>query len=124
MAEDDVKRVTGTDPFYPTISDMSTLSGSFAGSPSEISDAAVPIHDDKDQYFRAQAHDGGIKSSLPEIASATQVDDAVHGAVAGGKMGRTASMQRVASLEHLQKKICGARQNSTGSFDNDKQSQV
>jgi len=39
---------------------------------------------------------------MPEIASAAQEDDDfVNAALATGKMGRTASLQRVASLEHL-----------------------
>ncbi|CAL9769998.1 unnamed protein product [Musa acuminata subsp. burmannicoides] len=113
MAEDSVKRLTGINPLNPTISDMSAHSIPFSGSPSDASDASVPIHDDKEHFFQAQTHDRRMNPCLPvpEIASATPVD-VVHGAVAGGKMGRTASMQRVASLEHLQKKICGGGQNS------------
>ncbi|WOL05036.1 light-inducible protein CPRF2-like [Canna indica] len=111
MAENNVKRVTGTSaPLYSTIS-VSMLGASFCGSPSDGSDAAVPIHDDKDQFVQAQTH-RVINSCLPESASATPVEDIVHGAVAGGKMGRTASMRRVVSLERLQKRICGGGQNS------------
>ncbi|RRT57512.1 hypothetical protein B296_00029687 [Ensete ventricosum] len=108
MAEDSVKRLTGISPLNPTISDMSAHSIPLSGSPSDVS---VPIRDDKEHFFQAQTHDRRMKPCLAEIASVTPAD-VVHGAVAGGKIGRTASMQRVASLEHLQKKICGGGQNS------------
>ncbi|KAJ8478447.1 hypothetical protein OPV22_022174 [Ensete ventricosum] len=108
MAEDSVKRLTGISPLNPTISDMSAHSIPFSGSPSDVS---VPIRDDKEHFFQAQTHDRRMKPCLSEIASVTPAD-VVHGAVGGGKIGRTASMQRVASLEHLQKKICGGGQNS------------
>ncbi|XP_074566805.1 LOW QUALITY PROTEIN: bZIP transcription factor RISBZ2-like [Curcuma longa] len=102
MAEDNVKRLTGTTLSYSThmSSDMSL---------SNLSDAAVPVDDDKNQIFRTQTRDLDINPCLPEIAaSASSVDDIVH----GGRMHRTASMQRVASLEHLQKRICGGGENS------------
>lgn len=112
MAEDNVKRLTGTTLSYSTISDMSSANVPISGSLSDLSDAAVPIHDDKNQIIQTQTQDLDINPRLPEIASASLVDDIVHGGVAGGRMQRTASMQRVASLEHLQKRICGGEQNS------------
>ncbi|XP_074566804.1 bZIP transcription factor RISBZ2-like [Curcuma longa] len=108
MAEDNVKRLTGTTLSYSTISDMSSATVPFSGSLSNLSDAAVPVHDDKNQIFHTQTRDLDINPRLPEIASASSVDDIVH----GGRMHRTASMQRVASLEHLQKRICGGGENS------------
>ncbi|CAL9098741.1 unnamed protein product [Musa textilis] len=123
MAEGSVKRLTGINPLNPTISDMSAHSIPFSGSPSDASDASVPIHDDKEHFSQAQTHDRRMNPCLPEIASPTPVD-VVHGVVAGGKMGRTASMQRVASLEHLQKKICGGGQNSCMSAQWDPESSI
>ncbi|KAG8061444.1 hypothetical protein GUJ93_ZPchr0003g17100 [Zizania palustris] len=108
MAEDSVKRVTGLNALFPAVSDMSSLSMPFNGSPSEAtSDAAVPIQDDPNNYFAAN-NDVGGNTYMADIASSAQEDDDfVNGALASGKIGRTASLQRVASLEHLQKRMCG-----------------
>ncbi|KAJ6838404.1 light-inducible protein CPRF2-like [Iris pallida] len=108
MAEDSVKRVTGASFMFPSMSDVSSVSMPFSGSPSDAtSDAAVPIQDDPNLFFQAPAHVRRMSSGLPEITSiAAPAEDVMHGAMDGGKMGRT-SMQRVASLEHLQKRICG-----------------
>jgi len=109
MAEDGVKRVTGGSPMFPTMSDLSSISMPFSGSPSDAtSDAAVPIPDDPNLFFQAPPHDHRMNTGLPEIPSVTPpVEDVINSAMAGGKLGRTASMQRVESLEHLQKRICG-----------------
>ncbi|KAJ6832804.1 light-inducible protein CPRF2-like [Iris pallida] len=109
MAEDSVKRVTDASPIFPSMSGISSISVPYSGSPSDAtSDAALTVQDDPNLFFQAPAHDRRMKTGFPDIAStATPVEDAIHGAMAGGKMGRTASMQRVASLEHLQKRICG-----------------
>ncbi|XP_074557739.1 basic leucine zipper 63-like [Curcuma longa] len=105
MAEDNVKQLTGMPPSCSAISGMTSIN-------------AVPVHDDKDPISRTQtrtqAQDLGIiKPGLPETVPTTSVDDTAHGVVAPAKLSRTASMQRVASLEHLQKRICGGVQNST-----------
>lgn len=110
MAEDGVKRVTGVSPMFPSISDISSISMPFSGSPSDVtSDATVPSQDNPKLFFQPLPHDRKMSSGLPpEITSAPPpVEDVITGAMAGGKLGRTASMQRVASLEHLQKRICG-----------------
>ncbi|CAL4927820.1 unnamed protein product [Urochloa decumbens] len=108
MAEDSVKRVTGMNALFPAVSDMSSLSMPFNGSPSDsTSDAAVPIQDDPNSYFASPGEIGGNNGYMPEIASSAQEDDDFNAALAAGKMGRTASLQRVASLEHLQKRMCG-----------------
>uniref|UniRef100_A0A0A9DSQ7 Ohp1 n=1 Tax=Arundo donax TaxID=35708 RepID=A0A0A9DSQ7_ARUDO len=109
MAEDSVKRVTGMNALFPAVSDMSSLSMPFNGSPSDsTSDAAVPIQDDPNSYFATLSEVGANNSYMPEIdSSAQEEDDFVNAALAAGKMGRTASLQRVASLEHLQKRMCG-----------------
>lgn len=105
MAEDNVKQLTGMPPSCSAISGMTSIN-------------AVPVHDDKDQISRTQTRTqtqdlGIIKPGLPETVPTTSVDDTAHGVVAPAKLSRTASMQRVASLEHLQKRICGGVQNST-----------
>ncbi|KAJ1293209.1 hypothetical protein BS78_01G050600 [Paspalum vaginatum] len=109
MAEDSVKRVTGMNALFPAVSDMSSLSMPFNGSPSDsMSDAAVPIQDDPNSYFANPSEIGGSNGYMPEIASSAQEDDDfVNAALAAGKIGRTASLQRVASLEHLQNRMCG-----------------
>jgi len=109
MAEDSVKRVTGMNALFPAVSDMSSLSMPFNGSPSDsTSDAAVPIQDDPNSYFASPSEIGGNNGYMPEMASSAQEDDDfVNAALAAGKMDRTASLQRVASLEHPQKRMCG-----------------
>ncbi|KAL7239227.1 hypothetical protein ACSBR2_005173 [Camellia fascicularis] len=122
MAEETVKRVTGLNPLFQAMSDMSTMSmPSFADSPSDTSaDAAVPVQDvPKQQHFyqsaannnhmsaannnhMSAAHDPRIENDFVDIPSAENEQQSP-----GNKMGRTASMQRVASLEHLQKRIRG-----------------
>lgn len=111
MAEETVKRVTGLNPLIHAMSEISTMGmTSFAGSPSDTStDAAVPVHDDPKQQFYQSAsnthmstHDQRIQNGFTDIPplgdNATQNPS---------KMGITASMQRVASLENLQKRIRG-----------------
>ncbi|XBH73369.1 hypothetical protein VPH35_100484 [Triticum aestivum] len=105
MAEDSVKRVTGMSALFPAGSDMSSLSMPFTGSPSEAtSDAAVP--DDLSAYFSTS--EAGGNGYMPEMASSAQEDDNfLNEAMDTGKMGRPDSLHRVASLEHLQKRMCG-----------------
>ncbi|KAJ6797087.1 light-inducible protein CPRF2-like [Iris pallida] len=118
MAEDGVKRVTDGSSIFPSVSCISSISMPYSGSPSDATSAAaaasVPVADDPNLLFHAPANDRRTSTGLPDIAS-TPVEDAIHGVMGGGKMGRTASMQRVASLEHLQKRICGSTLNSCGS---------
>ncbi|XWS57680.1 hypothetical protein CRYUN_Cryun09bG0194200 [Craigia yunnanensis] len=90
MAEDAVKRITGWNPVFHASPEISTMGmSSFDGSPSDTStDAAVPVQDGPKHTFYQAANSGGS-------------------AATGNKIGRTASLQRVASLEHLQKQIHG-----------------
>ncbi|KAE8805022.1 blz-1 protein [Hordeum vulgare] len=106
MAEDSVKRVTGMSALFPAGSDMSSLSMPFTGSPSEAtSDAAVP--DDLSAYF-STSEAGGNNGYMPEMASSAQEDDNfLNETMDTSKMGRPDSLHRVASLEHLQKRMCG-----------------
>lgn len=100
MAEDTVKRVTGMSPMFPTMSDISSVSIPFSGSPSEVtSDAAASVPDDPSRYFPPPAAHHGIGNCLPpEISSAASpADDAIaHGAI-GGRM----------PPAQLQKRMCG-----------------
>ncbi|KAL6007307.1 hypothetical protein ACLOJK_032804 [Asimina triloba] len=112
MAEDTVKRVTGVNSLLPATSDGSSISMTFSSSPSDAgADAAVPVHEGPRHFFQP-AHDQIMNSGMADIAPAPAVEDA---STSRNKMDGTASMQRVASLEHLQKRIrgrspCGAVQ--------------
>ncbi|KAF8401784.1 hypothetical protein HHK36_012730 [Tetracentron sinense] len=115
MAENTVKRVTGINPMFQAMSEISTVGMPFAGSPSDTSaDTDVPVQDDPKQQFYQHAsnttaatpHDQRMNNGLPDIPPVPSVEN-VQNVAGGNKMGRTASMQRVASLEHLQKRICG-----------------
>ncbi|XP_048137986.1 light-inducible protein CPRF2 isoform X2 [Rhodamnia argentea] len=112
MAEETVKRLTGLNPMFHAISDMSPVGvPPFDGSPSDASaDAAVPVRNDpKHQFYQPNsgnpapsAKDMRVNNGLADIPADENAQQ--NGA---GKLGRTASMQRVASLEHLQKRIRG-----------------
>ncbi|KAK4773103.1 hypothetical protein SAY87_028122 [Trapa incisa] len=80
MAEETVQRLTGLNPPFQTMSEMPSLgTPPFEGSPSDASTgAAVPVRDDQRNHLY-QANSNSTVSSL----------------------------QRVASLEHLQKRIRG-----------------
>lgn len=114
MAEETVKRVTGLNPMFQAMSEISTIGmPSFAGSPDTSADAAVPVQDDpKQHYYRAPCNNGApvqdhrIQHGVVDIPPAKTVQPNA-GAVGANKIGRTVSMQRVASLEHLQKRIRG-----------------
>lgn len=79
MAEETVKRLTGFNPMYHTMPQVSGVSN-----PSETSDSV----------------DTSVRVTTPEISSGNK-----NKALTGCKMNRTESMRRVASLEHLQKRI-------------------
>ncbi|KAG0451745.1 hypothetical protein HPP92_026013 [Vanilla planifolia] len=117
MAEDNVKRVTGMSPMFPTMSDLSSVSIPFTGSPSDAnSDAAILLHDDANHLFSTAASNQGINNCIHEITSAaSNIDDGIHGTLGVGKMGRMTPMQRMASTEHSQKRMCSS-QTSGGSM--------
>ncbi|CAH2044593.1 unnamed protein product [Thlaspi arvense] len=79
MAEETVKRITGFNPMFHTMPQVSTVS-----LPSETSNSI----------------DTSIHLATPEISSGNKSKASI-----GCKMNRTDSMRRVASLEHLQKRI-------------------
>lgn len=112
MAEETVKRVTGTNQLPQAISDMPSLRIPFSGSPSDAStDVSVPIQDNPITYF-ATAADARINNSyMPEIDPTFQIEDMIDGALTTG--GPTSSMDQTASqgvthLGHLQRRVCGA----------------
>ncbi|KAJ6775254.1 BASIC LEUCINE ZIPPER 63 [Salix purpurea] len=119
MAEETVKRFTGLNHMFHAMPDISTMSmPSFDGSPSDTSaDAAVPVEDDPEhRFYQAPNNPISTHDSKPRVnivsADISSVENmqpnpgATTG-VSGNKLGRTASLQRVASLESLQKQICG-----------------
>ncbi|TXG65935.1 hypothetical protein EZV62_007210 [Acer yangbiense] len=118
MAEESVKRITGLNPMFPAaMPELSTMNlPSFSGSPPSDSsaDGAVPVQDDPNHHFfqpddPLSTHDSIVNNNgLADISSAENLQpnsEAVD--VSGNKIGRSVSMQRVASLEHLQKRIHG-----------------
>lgn len=119
MAEETVKRFTGLNTLFHAMPDVSTMSmSSFDGSPSDTAaDAAIPVQDDpKHHFYQAPnnpktTHDSRTRGNnvLADISSVENVqpNPVPAAGVSGNKMGRTPSLQRVASLEHLQKRIRG-----------------
>ena len=130
MAEETVKRITGLNPMFHAMSERSSMSmSSFDGSPSDTSnDTAVPVQDDPNHHFYQHTSnnpmptpDLRIKSGLGDISSIDNVQQNTAAVVTGNKMGQTASLQRVASLEHLQKRIRGGVVDSSGPPSNGEQ---
>ncbi|MBA0861471.1 hypothetical protein Goshw_028100 [Gossypium schwendimanii] len=115
MAVEAVKRTTGLNPVFHALPEIPSMS-SFDGCPSDTStDAAVYEEDGpKHTLYQAAANDSisthelRINNALADISSVENIQPVSEGsAVTGNKIGRTASLQRVASLEHLQKRIHG-----------------
>lgn len=119
MAEETVKRVTGLNPLFQAMSEISTMNmPSFSGSPDNTSaDAAVPVQDDpkqQQQHFyqgptniHASTQNNRVQTGSSDIPRVENVQPNATAAIGANKLGRTVSMQRVASLEHLQKRIRG-----------------
>ncbi|XP_047154817.1 light-inducible protein CPRF2-like [Vigna umbellata] len=116
MAEETVKRITGLNPMVHAMSDMSSLGMTlFDGrSPSDTSaDAAVPVQDDHHHFYQPTSnnpipsHDPIVNDGLAGMSSIENVQQNPAAVAGGNKMGQTSSLQRVASLEHLQKRIRG-----------------
>lgn len=120
MAEESVKRITGFNPMVQPMSDLSTM-GPMPSYSDTSTDTGVPVQDDmkKQQHFY-QGQPSATSHHIPAAAAAAArvpmvnlpppVDHVQHPNPAMSevqKMGRTASMQRVASLEHLQKRFRG-----------------
>ncbi|KAG6599306.1 Light-inducible protein CPRF2, partial [Cucurbita argyrosperma subsp. sororia] len=124
MAEETVKRVTGN-PMFHVMSDISSIGiSSFDGSPSDTStDAAVPLQDDPCHHLYQSTsnnpvgpHDVVVNNGLADMSHVgsgqKNSPSPVPTAISGNKTGRSESLQRVASLEHLQKRICGGKANA------------
>lgn len=112
MAEETVKRLTGLNPIFNSMSEISSMGMSlFDGSPSQTSaDASVPVQDDQNNHFCLPTSNDprGVNNGLGGISSAESLQKNTTAAVVGGtKIGRTTSLPRVASLETLQKRIRG-----------------
>ncbi|XP_038890464.1 light-inducible protein CPRF2 [Benincasa hispida] len=124
MAEETVKRVTGN-PMFHAMSEISSIGiSSFDGSPSDAStDPAVPLQDDPCRHLYqstssnpAGPHDIVVNNGMANISQVgngqQNSPSQVPSAISGNKTGRSESLQRVASLEHLQKRICGVKANA------------
>ncbi|GMG99610.1 hypothetical protein Nepgr_001450 [Nepenthes gracilis] len=122
MAEETVKRATGMNFLLHTMPEISTISKPppVNGSPSDTADATIPMHDEPKQHFCHPVPSNPIPT-LPTrvddgVADISSVENSLQTpatSVVGGNKGRTASMPRVASLEHLQKRIrveCSGKQ--------------
>lgn len=107
MAEDTVKRVTGVNTLFQAMPDVSSITMQYSSSPSDgTTDGSVPVHENPNQFLQpTTTHDQGMNTGVADIAPVPVPVEDMHNP--GSKMGRTASMQRVASLEHLQKRIRG-----------------
>ncbi|XP_020549671.1 light-inducible protein CPRF2-like [Sesamum indicum] len=113
MAEETVKRVTGLNPLFQAMSEISTIAmASFVNSPDTSADVAMPVQDDLKQYYHhtpSNSHTSvgnhTIQNGIMDIAPGENVQSNATTAVGSNEKGRTVSMPRVASLEHLQKRI-------------------
>ncbi|WVY93766.1 hypothetical protein V8G54_032854 [Vigna mungo] len=97
MAEETVKRISGLNPMFHAMSEMSSMEiAMFDESPSETSGvAAVPVQEDRNHKL------------CEGISSVKSVQQNVTAMVGWKKSGGGNSLHRVASLEHLQKRIRG-----------------
>ncbi|KAM7251493.1 hypothetical protein ACFE04_023376 [Oxalis oulophora] len=112
MSEDAVKRITGVNSPFHMMPHMSIMG--VAPFNDTSADAAVPVQDGRRHLFYQPVatnnpvipiHNLGVNNNLTGI-SAVRTSQQISAGV-NTKMGRTASLQRVASLEHLQKRIRG-----------------
>lgn len=119
MAEESVKRVTGMNPLLQAMSEISAMGmvTNFLASPSESLDAAVPVQEPgpKTPHFYQPVNNNPLPTPPPRVASGmpdiSTIDNVLQTGtppvVGPNKIGRAAPMQRVDSLEHLQKRIRG-----------------
>ncbi|RYR39005.1 hypothetical protein Ahy_A09g044388 isoform D [Arachis hypogaea] len=131
MAEETVKRITGLNPVMHAMSDLTSMGiPTFDGSPPDTSaDASVPVRDDTHHHHHffqqtsgnhhVASHDLRVNNGLGDISVIENVpQNAAAAVVVGNKMGQTAPVQRVASLEHLQKRIRGGVDSCGGPSNN------
>jgi len=105
MAEETVKRISGLSPMFHAMTEMSSIEiPLFDESPSETSaGAAVPVQEDPNHQLCQATSNNGFGG----ISSIKTVQQNVTAVVGGNKTGGATSLHRVASLEHLQKRIRG-----------------
>ncbi|OIW13820.1 hypothetical protein TanjilG_31709 [Lupinus angustifolius] len=122
MAEETVKRITGLNPMFHAMSDISTMNmPSFNRSSSDTSaDAAVPVHDNNPNhhFYQQSTSNNPIPSNngLRDIPSSIEnVQRSAAAMVGGSKMGQPTSLCPVTSLEHLQMQIRGGVGSTGGS---------
>ncbi|CAA6653680.1 unnamed protein product [Spirodela intermedia] len=112
MAEDTVKRVTGLNPMYPSVADISSLILPIAGSPDAASDSSIPLQSDPSHFLQSLPHEQRVSPSSPGLVpGAAQVD---HGCSRPLPEPLDLMHQRVAGLDHLQTRMRGP-QGSPGS---------
>ncbi|CAI0384563.1 unnamed protein product [Linum tenue] len=114
MAEEAVKRITGLNPIFQALQEMSTASMPSTASDTSA-DAAVPVQDDHPKHPNVSRHEKKpAANGMSDVSSVENghLDDGARakGAITGNKIGRTASLRRIASLEHLQKRIRGCEE--------------
>lgn len=115
MAEESVKRVTGMNPLLQAMSEISALgmATNFIGSPSCSPDAAVPVQEPDPKhphYYTPVINPLSVPPARVDngMANISAINSVLQTATAPvEKIGRTTPLQRVASLEHLQKRIRG-----------------
>ncbi|XP_029126966.1 light-inducible protein CPRF2 [Cajanus cajan] len=102
MAEETLKRITGLNPMFHAMTEMSSMGMQlFDESPSETSaDAAVSVQEDPNHHL---CEPTSSNNGLGCISSIESVQHNVAAVVGDNKT----SLHRVASLEHLQKRIRG-----------------
>ncbi|CAA2983263.1 light-inducible CPRF2 [Olea europaea subsp. europaea] len=115
MAEETVKRVTGLNPLFQAMSELSTMGlPSFGVSSDTLADAGVPVQDVPNQhYYQApnnhiSTNDHMMQNSLVNIPPVDNINqNSATEQAREDEVGRTVSVQQVASLEHLEKRIRG-----------------
>jgi hypothetical protein len=115
IAEEAVRRLTGTTLLLSTTSDKPMSSMRLTSCASDAASASVLIEDNMEHFLQASLQDNQTKLDLPNAAIP----------VTCGEIGtKPAPMRRVASLENLQKRIHGDSIHSTtaSSFSSDPES--
>lgn len=98
IAEEAVRRVTGTSLLFSTTSDMPRNNVPFASCVSGAASAdAAPTEESMSHFLQGLLEDDLIKHDLPDVATPLPSGDEM--------ASRPVSLRRVASLENLQKRI-------------------
>ncbi|XP_066356105.1 light-inducible protein CPRF2-like isoform X2 [Miscanthus floridulus] len=98
IAEEAVRRLTGTTLMLSTAFDKPASSTPLSSCASDAASASVAIEDSMKHFLQAPLQNGQIKLDIPNAAIP----------LTSGVIGtKPASLQRVASLENLQKRIIG-----------------